>query len=72
MQIQVNGKQETLDKEELSIMDYIKMKGEEPESVIVEYNGEISDKEDWTEINIQENDKLEILRFMGGGQNHGK
>ena len=72
MQIQVNGKKETLDKEKLSIMDYIKMKGEEPESVIVEYNGEISDKEDWTEINIQENDKLEILRFMGGGQNHGK
>lgn len=38
-----------------------------PEAVVVEYNYELVRKETWDSIVLKENDRLEILRFVGGG-----
>ena len=50
-----------------SLASFLKEKGLEPASVIVEYNGELVKEEHWNEIVLKENDCLEVLRFVGGG-----
>ena len=35
--------------------------------VAVEYNGEIAQRERWTEIAIASGDRLEVVHFVGGG-----
>ena len=67
MEIKVNGKKETFDKKDISILDFIQLKGQDPEKVVVEYNKEIVDKQKWSEITLKDGDLLEILKFVGGG-----
>jgi len=35
--------------------------------VIAELNGEIIRKENWTNINVGEGDRIELVSFVGGG-----
>ncbi|MBR0036109.1 MAG: sulfur carrier protein ThiS [Bacteroidales bacterium] len=39
-----------------------------PEMVSVQVNEEFAEREDWDNIQIQEDDKVDFLYFMGGGQ----
>lgn len=66
LQITVNGKEEML-KKALCLAEFIESKGLNPETIIVEHNGEIVKKQEWTGIVLQENDCLEVLNFVGGG-----
>lgn len=66
MKLIVNGKEEHLD-DGVSLQGYIASRGLSPESVIVEYNYRLIKKEEWGGIVLKENDRLEILRFVGGG-----
>ena len=50
-----------------TIADVLKQKKLNPATVIVEYNLEAVGEEVWTEIVLKEEDKLEILHFVGGG-----
>jgi sulfur carrier protein len=34
---------------------------------VLEYNGLICDRKDWTEIKINSNDTIEIISIVGGG-----
>ncbi len=68
MKVQINGEQETLEEEnDISILDFLEMKGQDPQKVVIEYNGEIVKQKKWSQINLKENDQLEILKFVGGG-----
>lgn len=40
---------------------------ENPEMVSVQVNEEFAEREDWSNIQIQEGDKIDFLYFMGGG-----
>ena len=40
---------------------------ESPEMVSVQVNEEFAEREDWEKIQIQENDRVDFLYFMGGG-----
>ncbi|WP_234701982.1 sulfur carrier protein ThiS [Desulfotomaculum nigrificans] len=51
----------------MTIAQLVKEKGLNPNTIIIEYNQELVSQEKWTEIILQENDRLEILRFVGGG-----
>jgi len=42
-------------------------RGLNPDTVIVEYNYRLVKKEEWSSITLQENDNIEVLRFVGGG-----
>jgi sulfur carrier protein len=35
--------------------------------VAIEHNGEISPRTSWNEVRLQENDRLEVVHFVGGG-----
>ena len=39
-----------------------------PDMVSVELNGDILDRENFDSTNLSENDEIEFLYFMGGGQ----
>ena len=40
---------------------------QQPEMVSVQVNEEFAEREDWDSIQVQEDDKVDFLYFMGGG-----
>lgn len=65
MRIILNAISYTTDSE--NIFGLITEKGLNPSTVVVEYNGRVLKKEFWKEQSIEENDRMEILNFVGGG-----
>lgn len=61
----ING--EKLDFKELKFMDFIKEKGLKIELIALELNGEIIPKSEFENLILKENDKAEIVNFVGGG-----
>lgn len=41
--------------------------GINPALVVIEYNGHIPQPESWEEVLLKPGDRLEIVRFIGGG-----
>ena len=66
MNYTLNGKQEKLP-DNCRLIDIIKNRNLNIDSIVIEYNEIILKKDDINEIVIKENDKIEILGFMGGG-----
>ena len=50
-----------------NLLEYLKKAGFEPEKVVVERNLEIIPRDQLGNIVIQEEDSIEVLRFVGGG-----
>jgi sulfur carrier protein len=50
-----------------TISELISQKGLNPLTVIVELNAKIVRRESWEGTDLAENDKIEILNFVGGG-----
>ncbi|ABS43251.1 sulfur carrier protein ThiS [Campylobacter coli] len=61
----ING--EKLEFKELKFMDFIKEKGLKIELIALELNGEIIPKSEFENLILKENDKAEIVSFVGGG-----
>ncbi|EGF1229376.1 sulfur carrier protein ThiS [Campylobacter sp. US18a] len=61
----ING--EKLDFKELKFMDFIKEKGLKIELIALELNGKIIPKSEFENLILKENDKAEIVNFVGGG-----
>ena len=64
--IQLNGKK-VLIKTKYSIFDLLKKYKLSNKSIAVEYNGEIIQKENFKKKYLKNNDKIEIVHFIGGG-----
>ncbi|MGI8564643.1 MAG: sulfur carrier protein ThiS [Candidatus Dormibacter sp.] len=67
MNLRVNGKDVELPGP-ISLLDYIARLGVDPLAVAVELNGEIVARESYTERTLNEGDRLEIVRMVGGGR----
>lgn len=65
VEILLNGKQETMGYN--TVHELIKGKNIESRSLIVEHNYKIIRKEDWDKTYLSNGDRLELLRFVGGG-----
>lgn len=61
----INGQK--LELKELKFMDFIKEKGLKMELIALELNGEIIPKSEFENLILKENDKAEIVSFVGGG-----
>ena len=69
MKIKVNGKDQSIQKSEVSVSELLKInKVESIEMVSVQLNGNFLDKNDFDKISLKENDELDFLYFMGGGE----
>lgn len=66
MEIVVNGKRESIG-QSMSILQYLSLKGLDPNRVVVEHNDHVVKKDDWDNVILKESDQLEVLRFVGGG-----
>ncbi len=66
MMITVNGKPEEFEAK-ISLLEFLETKDINPDSVVVEHNLNIVEKEELDNIRLKENDTLEVLRFVGGG-----
>jgi len=66
IKIKVNGKLSTI-KEGLSLSNYIKKLKVPIKKVAIELNQEIMDKKKLNKIKLKNNDKIEIVHFIGGG-----
>ena len=68
MKLTINGKEEQLNEQELSVVDLLKAKDVEmPDMVSVQLNGNILKREQLSSVYVKENDRVEFLYFMGGG-----
>ena len=65
MKVFLNGMFYTTDSE--NIYELISEKGLKHSTVVIEYNGKVLKKKYWEEQKIAENDRIEILNFVGGG-----
>ena len=63
--VKINGEERNLAGKNL--LEYLKESGFEPERVVVERNLEIIPQEKLGNVIIQDEDALEVLRFVGGG-----
>ena len=66
MEIIVNGIPILVEKG-VTISQLLLLKGLNPESVIVECNGEIIKNNKYFQVVLQDKDCLEVMNFVGGG-----
>ncbi|MDR1997485.1 MAG: sulfur carrier protein ThiS [Candidatus Margulisbacteria bacterium] len=66
MQIILNGQPQEI-ASGLNIETLVKELELEATALVAEYNEQILSREDWAQISLAENDKLELIKFCGGG-----
>lgn len=66
MLIKLNGDMVDIPSD-MDVLSLIESKKLDPKSVIVELNMKIISSDQWTDTIINENDSIEVLRFVGGG-----
>lgn len=68
MQIKINGVVEIIAEEKLHIARLLEMSDvESPQMVSVQLNGDIVDHANFEKTAVLDNDEVEFLYFMGGG-----
>ena len=66
IKIEINGKTNKID-DKTKLSDLIKNLKVPLKKVAIELNREIVDKKNLNKINLKDNDKIEIVHFIGGG-----
>jgi thiamine biosynthesis protein ThiS len=67
LSIIVNGKEAQIS-EGAAIRDLVESLGLTPQRLAVELNGRIVRRAEWDSTRISEGDKVEIVHFVGGGE----
>ncbi len=62
----VNGEPRTCSPHTL-LPQFLEQFGFNPRLVAVEYNGEILHRQFWSQTQVQEGDKIEVVTIVGGG-----
>jgi len=69
MKLIVNGKEETINREEITVVELLKeMNVKMPDMVSVQLNRDILLRKNYDSIYMNENDEVNFLYFMGGGE----
>ena len=63
--VKINGEEKAIAGRNL--LEYLKTSEFEPDKVVVERNLEIVPRDELGNVTIQEEDSIEVLRFVGGG-----
>ncbi len=64
--LQVNGESRTCSPQ-TQLPQLLEQLGLNPRLIAVEYNGEILHRQFWSQTQMQEGDKIEIVTIVGGG-----
>jgi thiamine biosynthesis protein ThiS len=70
LQLIVNGRPRTLDGLEApapltSVLERLELR---PDRIAVELNGDIAPRTRWSELTVAQQDRIEIVHFVGGGR----
>ncbi len=69
MRIKINGEQQTVQQESLTLTDLLVLnKVESPDLVTVQVNGNFVDRKLFNTTQLQENDEVDFLYYLGGGR----
>lgn len=63
----VNGSEERLLGDDMTLELFLAHRGLQAGSVVVERNGDVVERAQFDAVRLKETDSLEILRFVGGG-----
>lgn len=66
MKIIVNGEEKVV-QADVSVSEYVATLGFDPETVVVELDGQILKRSDYAEQRLTNGCELELIRFVGGG-----
>ncbi|MCU1264146.1 MAG: sulfur carrier protein ThiS [Acidobacteria bacterium] len=66
MRIQVNGESQEF-ATEVSLAELLAELSVPGDRVAIELNQKVVRRTEWTNVTLQENDKIEIVHFVGGG-----
>lgn len=64
--MRVNGKEQTLDVP-MNLQDFLSQAGFNVQRVVVERNGAIITREHFADTMLYNDDRLEVVQFVGGG-----
>jgi sulfur carrier protein len=67
MRVRINGKEESLPDEPMTLRELVTNRGLVPERVVVEVNLQVIPRENWPAVNLRDEDSIEIVSFVGGG-----
>ncbi len=67
MRIIINGEQREVP-DQLTLSDLIRHLSLAPERLAVEFNRRVVRRADWPNTTLSEGDQLEIVHFVGGGE----
>jgi len=67
MRIFINGEERTFELPAGTLAALIESLGMKSDRVAVELNREIAPRDHWSEIQLNEGDRLEVVHFVGGG-----
>lgn len=66
MEVVLNGVVTNVD-QEMNLWEFLLSKELNLETIIVEHNEVIVKKQEWKTMILQDKDRLEVLKFVGGG-----
>lgn len=64
--VQINGDRRQCPPQ-ICLPELLAQLGMNPRLAVIEYNGEILQRQLWNETKVQEGDRLEIVTIVGGG-----
>lgn len=68
MKLHINGDEKTFDSlDPFTLAALVEALGMKPDRVAVELNRYIVPRDRWTETQLHEGDRLEVVHFVGGG-----
>ncbi|NTW07169.1 MAG: sulfur carrier protein ThiS [Syntrophaceae bacterium] len=67
MRVRINGIDEMISEKTMTLQELVINRGLKPAQVVVEVNLQIIPREQWTQIILQDEDRIEIVSFVGGG-----
>ena len=67
MTITLNNRTESFDYKVLSIAELIKVKNFTFKALVVKINGQLVKKDNYTEANVYNGDKVDIIHLISGG-----
>jgi len=66
MNITCNGEQKAVDND-ISLNDLVLSLELNPQSLVAEVNGKIIEQPQFSDTKLQDGDRIELIRFVGGG-----
>lgn len=66
MKIMVNGKEEFI-KEGMTLDEIVNLKSYNTAHILVVYNAELIKRESMSGVVMKDNDRIEFIKFVGGG-----